>query len=129
MTTKAFYPVPTSSIVPKRILLVDDSRSQATLRVRQLRNFGFRVDWADCVNLAYSYSQDRRYDVIVVALGSEASRSTELMQRLRKLSPRPALAFLANKDSVMPAVWCENVLWSEEHPEYMAARIEAIAAA
>lgn len=74
--------VPAPSAAP-RVLLVDDNRDGLVVRTLLLKEAGFQVQTAACVNEALDLFSSTRFDVVVTDYRMPGMNGAELIQRLR----------------------------------------------
>jgi CheY-like chemotaxis protein len=127
MAQKSCFAI-TSISARKRLLIVANTRVDASQRSEFLRRNGYEVDCAASGEDALNLSRTRTYDVVLLALNCESPKIAALAARIQKLNPNALVACLADCKKALPPVPAHRMLWKGEPLEYFLARVEALAA-
>jgi EAL domain-containing protein (putative c-di-GMP-specific phosphodiesterase class I)/FixJ family two-component response regulator len=90
--------VDSAPVQPKRLLIVDDERTQRMIIIRVVAPLGFAVDCAATLRDAAEYLREYRYDAVILDLALGDTEGISLLPMLRDCEFDPILIFLSRLD-------------------------------
>jgi EAL domain-containing protein (putative c-di-GMP-specific phosphodiesterase class I) len=91
-------PVDPDPLFPKRLLIVDDERTQRIIIVHMVAPLGFAVDCAANLAEATAYLREYRYDAVILDLSLGDTEGISLLPALRDCASDPVVIFLSHLD-------------------------------